>query len=219
MSKKIIISEEQFNRIVKKSAINEIGDTEKGQEMLGKLHAKKVLASKNNDLTDANKVYNYARKQRDAEEDKMQSPFFNDDKELGKYKAYANGYIGYLAKHPNDVVAHRRVNEYAKVSEDRVKKIIKESIKHALNESEDDYDPWMNGDASWINGHYSICDGYFDVDINTSLSYVAIEGQEGEDYYLQGYEADELIKQIAKYWSEHDCTQDKAVEFIIQHTF
>ena len=112
-----------------------------------------------------------------------------------------------------------------RLTESDLHRIIKESVNSILKEYSDpcdlssDYNPYLNGDASYMNGKFDVCDGYYQVEINTSLSYVSINGEGGEDYFLQGDEADELISQICKYWTENDCTQEEAIGYIINALF
>ena len=112
-----------------------------------------------------------------------------------------------------------------RLTEGDLHRIVKESVRRILKENDDpldltsDYNPYLNGDASYFNGKFETASGYY-VEINTSLSYVDIEDERsGESYFLQGDEADELIAKICKYWSENDCDQDEAVEQIIKHMF
>lgn len=57
-----------------------------------------------------------------------------------------------------------------------------------------DYNPWLNGDASWLNGKHN---GHgIVVDIDTANSTVSVEHY-SDNYFLQGDEADELIKELA----------------------
>ena len=57
-----------------------------------------------------------------------------------------------------------------------------------------DYNPWIEGIASYINGKF---DGKgINVEIDTELSIVNVVVDGGEEYAFQGDEADELIKGI-----------------------
>ena len=82
----------------------------------------------------------------------------------------------------------------------------------------DEYDPWVNGDASWINGTYQDVCNYWNVEINTSLSYVSIEPKDGNpeyEYFLQGDESDNAIKEISRIWKgngDNTMTQKDAIE-------
>jgi hypothetical protein len=117
------------------------------------------------------------------------------------------------------------VGHDGRLKEGYIRRIVKESVKNILKELREpldltsDYNLFLNGDASYMNGKFDVCDGYYHVEINTSLSYISIEGENGEDYFLQGDEADELITQICKYWINNDCTQDEAIEKIINGLF
>ncbi len=62
------------------------------------------------------------------------------------------------------------------------------------------YNPWLNGDTSYLNGKFN--GKGINVEINTSLSYIAVNDNLGTDLYFQGDEADEIIKEIA-YYSTH----------------
>lgn len=100
-----------------------------------------------------------------------------------------------------------------RIIENTVKRIIKE-------EDEEEYNPWMNGDASYIDGSYDIPYGYH-VEIDTSLGTVAIDDPQNEDggYFLQGDEADDLISDICRYWIDNDCSQEEAVNAVISAEF
>lgn len=58
----------------------------------------------------------------------------------------------------------------------------------------EDYNPWLNGDASWLNGEHE--GNGIKVEVNSSYSYVSIT-IDGEELCLQGDEADEFIKATA----------------------
>lgn len=108
-----------------------------------------------------------------------------------------------------------------KLTESELKKIIKEAVSKAVLEDaelgaiegeEEEYNPWLNGDASWIDGKYDFDD--MTVEVNTKYSYVAIDSKSGDserEYFFQGDEADDIISQISKYWSQGNCKQDEAV--------
>lgn len=55
---------------------------------------------------------------------------------------------------------------------------------------------------TWIHGKYPS----IDAEINTKLPFVFIAG-----YYWQGDEADEVIKEIHKIWSDNDMTVEQAI--------
>lgn len=66
---------------------------------------------------------------------------------------------------------------------------------------------------TWLNGKYKNVNG-FDVEINTSLSYVSFEDINNEDeaYYFQGDEADNVIDEInAIYNGKDNFTQSEAI--------
>lgn len=61
-----------------------------------------------------------------------------------------------------------------------------------MNKAE--YNPWLNGDASWVNGKSD--NGYVVVTIDTALSTVDIDYGDNNCYFLQGEEADDFIKAV-----------------------
>ena len=66
---------------------------------------------------------------------------------------------------------------------------------------------------TWLNGKYKDVNG-FNVEINTSLSYVSFENinDENESYYFQGDEADNVIDEInAIYNGKDNFTQSEAI--------
>lgn len=65
---------------------------------------------------------------------------------------------------------------------------------------------------TWLNGKYKNVNG-FDVEINTSLSYVSFEdiNNEDESYYFQGDEADNVIDEINIIYNRHNLTQSEAI--------
>lgn len=66
---------------------------------------------------------------------------------------------------------------------------------------------------TWLNGKYKNVNS-FDVEINTSLSYVSFEDINNEDeaYYFQGDEADNVIDEInAIYNGKDNFTQSEAI--------
>ena len=66
---------------------------------------------------------------------------------------------------------------------------------------------------TWLNGKYKDVNG-FNVEINTSLSYVSFEDINNEDeaYYFQGNEADNVIDEInAIYNGKDNFTQSEAI--------
>ena len=94
----------------------------------------------------------------------------------------------------------------------------------ASDDEGDNYDPWINGDASWIDGKYEDVCGYWNVEINTNLSYVSLEPKDGNteyEYFLQGDEADNAIKEISRIWKgngDNTMTQQQAVEQWLKHS-
>lgn len=113
-----------------------------------------------------------------------------------------------------------------RLTESDLRNIINESVNRIISEmheeDENDYDPYLNGDASWLDGEYDIPYGYH-VEIDTKYGTVSIEDEEGGEessYFLQGDEADDLIKQICQYWNEHqDLNQEEAVNAVISGLF
>lgn len=108
-----------------------------------------------------------------------------------------------------------------RLTEGDLHRIIKNTVKRIIREEdEQEYDPFINGDASYIDGSYDIPYGYH-VDIDTSLGTVAIEDPEDENggYFLQDQEADDLITDICRYWVDNDCSQDEAVNAVISAKF
>ena len=66
---------------------------------------------------------------------------------------------------------------------------------------------------TWLNGKYKNGNG-FDVEINTSLSYVSFENinDENESYYFQDEEANNVIDEInAIYNGKDNFTQSEAI--------
>lgn len=95
MNKKIIrLTESDLHRIIKESVkrvLNEVGDTSKGQHMLGRLHAKKVVNSEDDD------VFDYAR------DNRRKVNGLNDCDEFGNtknplYNDYVKGFLDELPK-------------------------------------------------------------------------------------------------------------------------
>ena len=111
--------------------------------------------------------------------------------------------------------------QVVRLTESDLHRIIENTVKRIIREEEEqEYDPFLNGDASYIDGSYDIPDGYH-VDIDTSLGTVSIEDPENEDngYFLQGDEADDLIKDICRYWVDNNCSQEEAVDAVISAEF
>lgn len=66
---------------------------------------------------------------------------------------------------------------------------------------------------TWLNGKYKDVNG-FNVEINTSLSYVSFDciNNEDESYYFQGDEADNVIDEInAIYNGKDNFTESEAI--------
>lgn len=122
-------------------------------------------------------------------------------------------------KHTNEGKIMKK--QLVRLTESDLHRIIENTVKRIIREEEEEeYDPWTNGDASYIDGSYDISYGYH-VDIDTSLGTVSIEDPENEDngYFLQGDEADDLIKDICRYWVDNDCSQEEAVDAVISGQF
>lgn len=58
------------------------------------------------------------------------------------------------------------------------------------------YSPWINGESSWVNGEHNFAN--VRVEIDSSLSTVAIDYEYGMSYFLQGAEADEFIIAVCR---------------------
>lgn len=121
-----------------------------------------------------------------------------------------------------------------RLTESDLHRIINESVKRMINEigdendveqddfydEQEEYNPFLNGKASWLNGEYDTPYG-FHVEIDSSMGTVSIEDMEqGEEnsYFLQGDEADDLIVKMCQYWDNHeDETADEVVNYVISH--
>lgn len=57
-----------------------------------------------------------------------------------------------------------------------------------------DFNPWLNGVASYISGKFE--GKGIRVEIDTRLSIVDMSADCGDHYYFQGEEADDVIKEI-----------------------
>lgn len=97
---------------------------------------------------------------------------------------------GYREKNINkilDIWKNSCIFEVVKRTKDMEKKMPKE------------YNPWIEGIASFINGAF---DGMgIEVEINTSLSFISVKIDE-ENYTFQGDDADEIVKEICWRCSE-----------------
>lgn len=68
-----------------------------------------------------------------------------------------------------------------------------------------DYNPWLNGDASWLDGKHN--GNGIVVDIDTAYSTVSVETYFG-NIFLQGDVADNLIKELA--WTATNIRPNKS---------
>jgi len=66
--------------------------------------------------------------------------------------------------------------------------------------------------STWLNGKYVVQNQQ--VEINTSLPYIAIEGYR-IDFFEQGEEANETIEQIFQHWDKNDCTIEESISWFI----
>ena len=83
--KSIYLTESDLHNMIKEAVnhvLNEIGDTEEGQYMLGRLHAQKANQGKKKE---GDEVYDYAQKQLDKS-------FKNYKDDYKKHKKYYDGY-------------------------------------------------------------------------------------------------------------------------------
>lgn len=84
----------------------------------------------------------------------------------------------------------------------------------------EDYNPWLNGAASYFDGVYDL--GDCKVTIVSGLSSVSVDypfeyPEIGDGWYFQGAESDELIKNMCWRWENSCETPDDCVRFIISH--
>ena len=119
------------------------------------------------------------------------------------------------------------MKQVIRLTEGDLHRIVRQCVNEALEDFEEedkwtDYDPFINGDASWLDGEYDIPYGYH-VTIDTHHGYVAIDDpSSGEEtsYFLQGEEGYDLIKEICIYWNRHpNLTAEQAINHVISHTF
>ena len=78
----------------------------------------------------------------------------------------------------------------------------------------EDYNPWLNGDASYANGKFE--GKGIKVEIDTRLSFLHMSADCGDEYTFQGDEADDVIKEIC--WravSEH--TEETFADNVINY--
>ncbi len=79
----------------------------------------------------------------------------------------------------------------------------------------EEYDPWMNGDASYLDGKYFMMNGWTVV-IDSRCSHIAADDDYGVTRFsMMGGEADDLIKKIAWQWSTTECNKRVAVEDVV----
>lgn len=118
------------------------------------------------------------------------------------------------------------MKQIIRLSESDLHRIINESVRRMINEisneETEEYDPFLSGQASWLDGEYDIPYG-FHVEIDSSMGTVSIEdAEQGEEnsYFLQGDEADDLIVQMCQYWDKHeDKTANEVVNDVISELF
>jgi len=63
--------------------------------------------------------------------------------------------------------------------------------------------------SSWLHGKYVIDNQ--NVEINTSLPYISIEGYR-TDFFSQGEDAENIIEEIRLIWVSGDITQSEAIQ-------
>lgn len=87
------------------------------------------------------------------------------------------------------------------LKESDLHRLIKESVKEILMENRDlnFYDPWTNGDASYLRGKYDI-NGYH-VEIDELYDIYINNGE--DEFFLQGDEADDLIYDMSLEWENN----------------
>lgn len=115
-----------------------------------------------------------------------------------------------------------------KLTESQLRNIIKESVKQVLKENEnyylddnfeypnwDGYNPFMNGDASWLNGEYDI-NGYHIIIKTQPIDTVSIV-TDSDEYFLQDDEASKFIYDVCVYLQHNpSATNEEAVYAIAQ---
>ena len=134
MNKKLIrLTESDLHRIVKESVhkiINEIGDTEKGQDALGQVHGRAIArAAKLGDKGGA------SRKLRNTASDAAHKAY----SEAEKNKLFAG--IGSSFDNGIDKGYHK-----AKANESRINRVVKESVDKILSES----DYWREAEDNYL---------------------------------------------------------------------
>lgn len=127
----------------------------------------------------------------------------------------------------NNLNCNINMKQIIRLTEGDLRRMIKNSVNEAIEDFEEedkwkDYDPFINGDASWLDGEYDIPYGYH-VTINTHYGYVAIDdpsGGEETSYFLQGEEGYDLIEEICIYWNRYpNLNAEQAINHVISHTF
>ena len=109
--------------------------------------------------------------------------------------------------------------EYDKADAERNNSNLEEDVDFEDEQENDEFNPWLDGTASWIDGDYDVNGRH--VKIDTKYSTVAIDDQdenEEESYFLQGDEADNLISDICRYYVENEVEPDVAVETVISNS-
>ena len=115
-----------------------------------------------------------------------------------------------------------------RLTESQLRNIIKESVKQVLKETEnyylddnfeypnwDFYNPFMNGDASWLNGEYNI-NGYHIIIKTRPMDTVSIE-TDSDEYFLQDDEASKFIYDVCVYLQQNpSATNEDAIYAIAQ---
>ena len=145
MNKKLIrLTEQDLHRIVKESVhkiINEIGDTEKGQDALGQAHGRAIARAAK--LGDKDAI---ARKLRNTARDAAHKAY----SEAEKNNLFAG--IGSSFDNGIDKGYHK-----AKTNETRINRVVKESVNRVLKESDE---------TAWEYSHLSSDEGIFIVVAN-----------------------------------------------------
>ena len=166
-NKKIRITDKKLDKLIRESieaALNEIGDTMRGQETLGRLAGRKV---NKNDTRGAIDTTTYARKQR-------YNKFPKHFKEIGdKENSFAKGYEKEVPV-TEDVQAAQDANETLSIKKTyRTKKGYKHSVNIELEKDTTDnslnggFEFWVedNEDETYCSGNLTIYpDGTIDYD-------------------------------------------------------
>lgn len=161
------------------------------------------------------------------EPDMLKDDWYQEELEDGEDEEILDSRYVYVdatmegASEPHYILADNlRIDELPQQTQENklrntIRKYVRESIQR-INENEE-YNPWLNGDASYFNDTFDI-KGYH-VTIDTKYSTVEIIIDDSEEYFLQGYEADDLIKEICQYWNDNECTQKEAIFQILNNKF